>query len=95
MRTAGDTGGLLGRSMPAACHNRHPGRLRPGPAGPAAGPATADADRPARDPEHGHHPGVVPAPAAAQRRQLYFVLIKPGLSHLSARQILNRLLGIT
>jgi hypothetical protein len=22
MRTAGDTGGLLGRSMPAACHNR-------------------------------------------------------------------------
>jgi hypothetical protein len=27
-------------------------------------------------------------------KHLYFVLIKPGLSHLSAREILNRLLGI-
>src|SRR5829696_2447155 len=141
MRTAGDTGGLGGRSMPAACHNRparnegprggarlsgpltrasspepgvDPARVPvriatavgpgcatldaggvdssmyrlgvalllaaglvlagcgPGPAGRARARADLGAPDPdpAADPALGHHPGVVPAPAAARRRRL-------------------------
>ena len=96
MRTAGDTGGLLGRSMPAACHTWDHG-LATGRAGPAtrgtrdgAGACSCQGPHPRAPVRPGGRFGANYDPD----KDLHLVLTNPGLSHLSARQILDRLLGI-